>query len=319
VGTILITTDYLAPGDQVDDLLRAAGHRTVHSPAIGRRPEGAMADLLLSADAALIAGESVTAQMLETATSLRVIARSGVGYDSIDVAAATARGIVVCNTPGANKNAVAEMTMALLLMCAKRIGETVDGVKNGTWPRHDTRELRGATLGVIGLGPSGRAVVELARAFGMSVLVSTGHPASDLDVDYVAKDDLLTRSDFVTLHARAQSAGAPIIDRESLAAMKSSAYLINTARGSLVDEPALIDALRCGDIAGAGLDVFACEPVDVDNPLLKMPNVVSLSHLAGQTREARAEASLAAARDIVAVLDRQHPQGAVNTVETAAR
>lgn len=312
MGTILITTDYLEPGDQVDEVFHAAGHRTVHSPATGRRPEGELADLLLSADGALIAGEPVTAQMLESARALRVIARSGVGYDSIDVDAATTRGIVVCNTPGANKNAVAEMTMTLLLMCAKRIGETLDGVRKGTWPRHDTRELRGATLGIIGFGASGRAVAALGTAFGMSVLVSTGHPTSGSEVDYVDRNELLARSDFVTLHARAQSDGEPIIDGPALTAMKSSAYLVNTARGSLVDEPALIDALRLGEIAGAGLDVFAREPIAVDNPLLSMPNVLTLSHLAGQTREARAEASMAAARDIVAVLEGHQPRGAVN-------
>lgn len=312
MGTILITTDYLVPGDEVDQLFHAAGHRTVHSPATGRRADGEMADHLLRCDAALIASEPVTAEMMRPARSLRVIARSGVGYDSIDVNAATALGVVVCNTPGANKNAVAEMTVTLLLMCARRIVETVDGVRTGHWPRHETGELHGATLGIIGLGPSGRAVAELGRAFGMTVLVSTGHPASELDVSYVDTEELFSRSDFVTLHARAQPNGTPIVDRAALAAMKPSAYLVNTARGSLVDEPALVDALRRGEIAGAGLDVFAREPVDTDNPLLSMPNVVSLSHMAGQTRQARTEASLAAARDIVAVLDGRHPRGAVN-------
>ncbi|MBY4208039.1 phosphoglycerate dehydrogenase [Rhodococcus fascians] len=314
MGSILVTTDYLAPGDEVDKFLCAAGHVTVHSAATGHRTAGEMQRLMSAADAALIASEPVTAEMMAAAPYLRVIARSGVGYDSIDVDAATARGIVVCNTPGANKHAVAEMTMTLLLMCAKRIGETMDGVKAGLWPRHDTRELRGATLGIIGLGPIGRAVAELALAFGMSVLVSTGHPDSNLDgVTYAPTEELLRLSDFVTLHARANADGTPVIDRNALASMKQSAYLINTARGTLVDELALIEALQHGQLAGAGLDVFAREPVDVTNPLLTMPNVVSLSHLAGQTREARAEASLAAARDIVAVLEGRTPRGAVNT------
>ena len=120
---ILITTDYLVPGDDIDQLLRSRGHHTIHSPATGARPPGELAELLTSADAALIASEPITAQMLDAASALAVIARTGVGYESIDLDAATQRGVYVCNTPGANRHAVAEMTIALLLICARRIGE----------------------------------------------------------------------------------------------------------------------------------------------------------------------------------------------------
>ncbi|WP_415975766.1 phosphoglycerate dehydrogenase [Rhodococcus sp. 077-4] len=312
MATILITTDYLHPGDDVDALLRVRGHTTVHSPASGTRPAGEMAALLSASDAAIIASEPVTAEMLDAAPSLRVIARSGVGYDSIDVDAATRRGILVCNTPGANRHAVAEMTMALLLMCARRIEETTDGVRNGQWPRHDTRQLRGATLGIIGLGPSARAVIDLARAFGMTILVTTGHPDPGLPVTYADKHELLHDADFVSLHSRATTSGAPIIDADALSAMKPTAYLVNTARGSLVDEKALADALRTGVIAGAALDVFATEPPNPRNPLLCIPTVIATSHLAGQTREARREASVAAANSVIAALADKAAGGTIN-------
>ncbi|GGG25776.1 hypothetical protein GCM10007304_44520 [Rhodococcoides trifolii] len=312
MATILITTDYLHPGDDVDVMLRERGHTTVHSPASGTRPDGEMATLLASSDAAIIASEPVTAEMMDAAPTLRVIARSGVGYDSVDVDAATRRGILVCNTPGANRHAVAEMTIALLLMCARRIGETTEGTRNGHWPRHDTRQLRGATLGIIGLGPSARAVIDLARAFGMTILVSTGHPDPALAVTYVDTRDLLRDADFVSVHSRATTSGSPVIDAVALAAMKPTAYLVNTARGSLVDENALADALRNGVIAGAALDVFTSEPPDPANPLLAMPTVVATSHLAGQTREARVEASVAAANSVIAALAGQPADGTVN-------
>ncbi|KQU28534.1 MULTISPECIES: phosphoglycerate dehydrogenase [unclassified Rhodococcus (in: high G+C Gram-positive bacteria)] len=308
--TVLITTDYLRPGDDVDTMLRAHGHESVHSPATGPRPDGEMAALLAACDAAILASEPVTAAMLDKSPTLRVIARSGVGYDSIDIEAATRNGVLVCNTPGANRHAVAEMTIALLLMCARRIGETTDGVRRGEWPRHDTRQLRGATLGIIGLGPSGRAVADLAHAFGMTVLISTGHPDPELDVTYVDKTTLLRESDFVSLHARA--GGAPVIDAAALAEMKSTAYLVNTARGSMVDENALVDALRGHTIAGAALDVFATEPPDPDNPLLAIPRVVATSHLAGQTREARTDAGTAAAQSVIAALAGRPAAGAIN-------
>jgi phosphoglycerate dehydrogenase-like enzyme len=313
---ILITTDYLVPDDHVDHLLRQHGHDTVHSPATGTRSTGELADLLAHADAALVASEPITASMLDVAPSLKVIARTGVGYDAIDVDAATVRGIYVCNTPGANRHAVAEMTLTLLLTCARRIGETLHGIREGRWPRHDTSELRGSTLGVIGVGPSGRTVVELAHAFGMTIMATTAHPEPTLTdrygVEFVSLDELLVSSDFVTLHARPSPANTHLINARSLAMMKDTAYLVNTARGSLIEETALIDAVRTGQIAGAALDVVDTEPLPVNSPLRDLPNIVITSHLAGQTGEARANASHAAAEDILRVLEGIKPVNAIN-------
>ncbi|WP_415394271.1 phosphoglycerate dehydrogenase (plasmid) [Rhodococcus globerulus] len=304
---ILITTDYLVAGDDVDRMFTDRGHTTTHSPAGGTRPDGELASLLAESDAALVAGEKITGEMISGAPRLAIIARSGVGFDSVDVDAVGANGVVVTNTPGANSNAVAEMALMLMLMCARRAGETTAYIAEGDWPRHDTYELRESTLGIVGFGPSARRLAELATALGMSVVVTTTYPDPELDVRYAELDDLLTVSDFVSLHARATKENTGIVGRRELALMKPTASLINTARGSLVDEDALATALRDGTLAGAGLDVFAVEPLPKDSPLRALPNVVMMSHLGGQTVQARAAASRAAAEDILRVLAGEKP------------
>ena len=308
MSRVLITTDYLVPGDDVDTLLREHGHETVHSPATGpRSPEERLA-LFEGVDGAVVASEPVTAEMLERAASLKVLARSGVGYDSIDLAAAQRHGIRVCNTPGVNHDAVAEMTFGLLLMSARRLLSTVDGVREGRWPRAAGRELRGATLGILGYGPSGRAVARLGVAFGMTVLVSTSHPdPSEPSVRFADRDTVVREADYLSLHARSDGTGRALVGPEQLRAMKPTAVLVNTARGSLVDEDALVEALREGRIAGAALDVVAQEPLPAGSPLRGLDNVLVTSHLAGQTVEARHRAGLAAAQAVVDVLAGREP------------
>lgn len=179
MARILVTTDYLHPGDEVDALLRRNGHQVSYHPAVGTRAADEALTLFDGIAGAIVASEPVTAEMLDKAGELKVIARSGVGYDSIDVAAAAARGIRVCNTPGVNHDAVAELTMALMLMAARRLRAVIDGVRAGESPRQAGHELRGATLALLGYGPSGRAVAQLGAAFGMTVLVHTAHPDPD--------------------------------------------------------------------------------------------------------------------------------------------
>lgn len=305
---VLITTDYLVPGDDVDTLLREHGHETVHSPASGPRPEEERLALFEGVDGAVVASEPVTAEMLERAPSLKVLARSGVGYDSIDLEAAQRHGVRVCSTPGVNHHAVAEMTFGLLLMSARHLLPTVDGVRDGRWPRAAGRELRGATLGIIGYGPGGRAVARLGLAFGMTVLVSTSHPdPGEPAVRFTDRDTVVREADYLSLHARPDGTGRPLVGPGQLRAMKPTAVLVNTARGSLVDEDALAEALREGRIAGAALDVVAQEPLPAGSPLRGLDNVLVTSHLAGQTVEARRRAGLAAARAVVDVLAGREP------------
>jgi D-3-phosphoglycerate dehydrogenase/(S)-sulfolactate dehydrogenase len=308
MSRILVTTDYLHPGDEVDALLRKHGHHVTYSPAVRARGTGEALALLDRVDGAIVASEPITAEMLLRATDLKVIARSGVGYDSIDVAAAAARGIRVCNTPGVNHDSVAELTIALMLMAARRLPAIIDGVRAGRWPRDAGHEVRGATLGILGYGPSGRAVAELGAAFGMTVLVNTAHPdPAFTGVQFVDRETVIAAADYLSLHTRPTPDTHRMIGRDVFRAMKSTAVLINTARGSLVDEDALAQALADGHIAGAALDVVDVEPLPADSPLRGRDDVIITSHLAGQTVEARARAGIAAAHAVIDVLDGRQP------------
>ncbi|QFG22466.1 phosphoglycerate dehydrogenase [Actinomadura sp. WMMB 499] len=312
--TVLVTTDYLAPGDEVDRLLHGAGLRTRHRPLRGTREPADLVAALDGAVGALIANEPMTAEVFARAPSLRAVVRTGVGYDSVDVGAATRAGVSVSNLPGVNAVAVAEYTMGLLLAQARRLVPVAAGVAAGRWPREDGRELRGRTLGLVGYGAAARAVVPLARAFGMAVVCTTGVPAGerrDASVRFADLGELLAEADFVSLHTALTPATRHLIDASALARMKPSAHLINTARGGLVDEPALAAAVRAGRIAGAALDVTETEPLPADGPLRGVPGITVYSHLAGQTAEARRAAGLDGARELVAAL-RGRPRSSLN-------
>jgi len=305
---ILITTDYLHPGDTVDQLLRERGLEPVYSPARGPRTLEERCSLFDGMSGAILASETVTADMLTGAGALQVIARSGVGYDSIDVEAAAARGIRVCNAPGTNHHSVAELTIGLIIMAARRLVEVTAAVRQGHWPREAGHELHGSTLGIIGYGPGGRATANLAVALGMTVLVSTAHPDRDnTAVQFTDLDAVIRDADYLSLHTRGGQSTGKLIDAPRLQAMKPTAVLINAARGSLVDEEALAKALYDGTIAGAALDVLESEPLNGDSPLRGLNNVLITSHLAGQTIEARTRAGLAAAHAVIDVLENREP------------
>ncbi|MFD0309477.1 NAD(P)-dependent oxidoreductase [Streptomyces sp. NPDC127119] len=303
---VLITTDYLRPGDEVDDYLRAAGLETRHVPMVGRRDPEDLVSALDGIDAALVANEPLTAGVLARAPRLRVVVRTGVGYDSIDVEAARRLGVGVSNLPGINANAVAEYTLGLLLASARRLVHSATGVLAGGWPREDGHELRGAILGLVGFGAAARAVVPLARVFGMDVVCSTGVPEGlrgDLAVRFVSFAELLAVSDYVSIHTALTDSTRGMFDAAAFARMKETALLVNTARGAVVDERALADAVRTGGIAGAALDVVTREPLPADSPLRDVDGITVYSHLAGQTAQARRAAGLAGAAELVAALE----------------
>lgn len=303
---VLITTDYLRPGDDVDQFLRHGGLDTVHLPKVSRRDPEQLVAALAEIDAALVANEPLTADVLARAPRLRVIVRTGVGYDSIDVAAAARLGITVSNLPGINANAVAEYTLGLLLAGSRRLVQSAQGVAQGAWPREDGHELRGSTLGLIGYGASARAVVPLARAFGMTVVCTTNVPAqlrSDPAVRFVDLPELLATSDYVSIHTALTERTRCLLDESAFKQMKTTALLVNTARGPIVDEGALVAAVREGEIAGAALDVASEEPLPPGSPLRGVDGIVVYSHLAGQTAEARAAAGRRGAEELVAALE----------------
>ncbi|MEE1939788.1 phosphoglycerate dehydrogenase [Streptomyces sp. TRM 70361] len=311
---ILITTDYLRPGDEVDRYLREHGHTTVHAPLTGRRDPAELVAALDGIDGALVANEPLTADVLSRAPRLRAVVRTGVGYDSIDVAAAEELGITVSNLPGVNAGAVAEYTLGLLLAAARRLVQSATGVAAGGWPREDGHELRGSTLGLIGYGAAARAVVPLAQAFGMRILCTTGVPESERtgsSVEFVGFPELLAASDYVSVHTALTERTRGLLDAAAFRRMKPTAVLVNTARGGVVDEQALADAVRAGEIAGAALDVVSEEPLAADSPLRGVDGIVVYSHMAGQTAEARAAAGRAGAAELLAALEGR-PRFAVN-------
>ncbi|BCJ49862.1 D-glycerate dehydrogenase [Actinoplanes sp. NBRC 14428] len=298
--TILITTDYLTPGDEVDAYLTGLGFTTRHDPMRGpRRPDDLVA-ALAGAEGALIANEPMTEDVLSRAKELRAVVRTGVGYDSVDVAAAARLGITVSNLPGINANAVAEYTIGLLLAQARGLVPMAAGVAAGRWPRTDGHELRGSTLGLIGRGAVAARVAPLAAAFGMRVLCTGELPAP---VTRVTLDELLRDSDYVSVHTALTPRTRHLIDAAALARMKPGAHLINTARGPIVDEAALAEAVRTGRLAGAALDVVDVEPLPERSVLRGVEGIVVYSHMAGQTAEARQAAGLDGARELVAALD----------------
>lgn len=315
---VLIGAPFLSPGDAVDHFLREQGLEPVYAPSPSRRPDDELIRVLRDVDAAIVSADRFPPNVLRAAPRLRAIARVGVGYDAIDLDTATQLGIAVCNMPGVNRDSVAELTMALLLLCARRIPENIDDVRAGSWSRVEGRELRGSTLGIVGYGTIGRAVAALARAFGMTVVAYDKYrePASDQaawsGVSSVRWEELLRVSDYVTLHIFLDAANRRWLDAEKLALMKPSAYLVNTSRGPVVDERALCDALRAGTIAGAALDVVEYEPLSADSPLRQAPNVYITPHLGGVTREARQRAGMGAAENVARILLGGEPRNVVN-------
>lgn len=267
-------------------MLEQAGCEVIPN-TVGRAYRAAeLRQALVGVDAIITGTDELTAEVIAGADRLRTIAKHGVGLDTIDLAAARARGIVVSATPGAIHDSVADLTLALLLALARRIVPAHASVLSGAWRNFPGIELRGKTLGIIGLGRIGQGVALRAQPFGMHVIAHDPFPneafAAAHEIVFVSLPELLARSDVVSLNAAVAAAPTPLLGMAELAAMKPTALLINTARGNLIDEPALAVALRAGHLAGAALDVFSEEPPH-DSPLFELENVLLTPHIAGQT------------------------------------
>jgi len=258
----------------------------------GRRgTQGEIRAIWDAADAIICGAESFDEKMIQgTPSSLKVLSHYGVGVDSIDIEAAKNRGIVVCNTPGANSTSVAEMALALILSLAKHIIPHNTHTKLGEWKRFPIFELEGKTIGIIGFGATGQALAKMIRTFNMEILVYDPYSHDDIakkeGVKKVDLNHLLENSDIISLHAPCTEDTFRIINRESLSLMKETTLLINVARGDLIDEKALYHALKDRQIAGAGLDVYSREPAE-KNKLFALENVVCTPHCAANTFEAR--------------------------------
>ncbi len=271
------------------DLFRERGWEV--DAETGRSPD-ALYEALTDADAIVVrSATQVDAALIARAPKLRVIARAGTGVDNVDLDAASAGGILVVNAPGANSISVAEHAFALILASARNIAQADHHMKEGRWEkkRLTGTELRGKTLGVVGLGRIGRAVVQRGHAFGMRAVAHdpfiAEQVAEDIGVTLLELDDLCAEADFMTLHMPA-TGDRPLFDAARLARCKPTACIVNTARGSLIDEDALVAAIEDGRLGGAGLDVFESEPA-ADRPVTRLPQVVATPHIAGSTREAQ--------------------------------
>ncbi len=270
-----------------------------------------LAATIADADGIMVGLEKVDAGLLATAKRLRVISRFGVGYDSIDIPACTRQRVLVGVVNGANDLSVAEHAMMLMLAVARRTVEMDSSVRAGTWMMQEgrrMRELAGRSVIVVGYGRIGTRVARLCAAFGMKVMVcDPAFPTPRIAADgYEPVTDLLEavpRADVITLHCPLSDSTRHMVDATFLARMKSDAWLINTARGGLVDEAALITALTDGTIEAAGLDVLVQEPPAADNPLFKLPNVVLAPHNAAAPLESYAKMSMRAVRNLLDTLD----------------
>ena len=258
-------------------------------------------------DVLITGAEPVSERVLSASEHLRMIMKHGVGVDNVDLGAATSRHIAVANAPGTNTEAVADLAVGLMLSLLRSVCAAAASTRSGDWKRYIGRELGEMTVGIVGTGRIGAAVARRVRAFGAEILghdvVRNAQLESEYDVRYVPLDTLLTEADIVTLHAPLIPETANMIAREQLESMKPSSFLVNCARGELVDEAALYEHLKSGGIAGAAVDVFATEPPQ-DSPLLTLDNVLATPHIGAYTYEAMATMDRLCAETIIDVLVR---------------
>lgn len=290
------------------EVLKAAGGQITYA-ADGQITREALLAAVPEADALVIrSAHKIDAEVLNAAPKLKIIARAGVGVDNVDIPRATELGIVVVNTPDGNTISTAEHTFGLMLALARNIPQAHESMSAGRWDRklYGGVELRGKTLGLVGFGRIGRAVAKRALAFEMTVIAYdpfiTADLAADLGVTLVSLAELFERSDFISLHALLTPDNREMINRDSLASMKRGVRIIDAARGALINEADLAEALQSGQVAGAALDVYAEEPPKPDNPLLRLPNVVHTPHLAASTEDAQVTVSVDAAQLVVDAL-----------------
>ena len=304
------------------NILKEAGLEVVYKP--GLSPEE-LKNEIAEVDALIIrSGTKVTRDIIEAAKNLKVIGRAGTGLDNVDIQAANEKGIVVMNVPGGNTLSAAEHTLALLFSLARRIPQANLSVKQGLWERKKFMgvELNGKTLGIIGLGRIGSIVAEKALCLKMHVLAYdpfiSPEAAAEKGIELVSLDELFSRSDFITIHTPLTKETYHMIDRSAFEKMKPGVYIINCARGGIIDEEALYEAIVSGKVAGVALDVFEKEPVDPNHPLLKLDQVIATPHLGASTIEAQKVVAVEIAKQVVDYLLYGIVRNAVNVPSISA-
>lgn len=297
------------------EMLRNAGCELVMSEKMGPLPEAELLPLLPGFDAVLASVDQFTARVLRSreAKDLKLISRWGVGYDSIDIPVATEQGIVVAFVPNLLNNAVADYTMSMLCAIARRVHEGHLLMTQGIWKQQWGHDIFGKTLGIIGCGRIGRAVARRARGFDMRVIGFDPTPeGEDSGIEFVSLEEVLRASDFVSVHVALTPETRNLISTPQLGLMKKTAYLINTSRGPVVDEPALALALASHTIAGAALDVFAKEPLPAEHIFRNTPNLLLSPHQCSWAHETGAAVSRAAAEAIIELSQGRRPRWVVD-------
>jgi D-3-phosphoglycerate dehydrogenase len=314
---VVLVTEKIAPRGL--ELLREAGHEVRESLELS---PAQLLEAVRDVEALVIrSATKVTADVIAAAPKLAVVGRAGIGLDNVDVAAATKRGVIVANAPESNVISAAEHAIALLLAQARNIPQAHAALISGRWERSrwEGVELHGKTLGIVGLGRVGSLVARRAAAFGMRLLAYDPYVSSDkgrqLGVELVSLEQLFAESDFVTIHLPKTPETTGLVNRELLAKAKPGLRLVNTARGAIVDEAALAEAIERGQLQGAALDVFAEEPTTA-SPLFSLPNVVVTPHLGASTVEAQDKAGVTIAEQVILALAGQFVPFAVNLPAT---
>lgn len=297
----VLVTDALAP-QGVEILEKANGLEVVNTP--GLSPE-ALLEAIADADGLVIrSGTQVTADVLAAAKQLKVVGRAGIGVDNVDVPAATQKGVVVVNTPEGNNVTTAEHAIALIVALARHIPQATASMKAGLWEKKKFQgtELFNRTLGVVGLGNIGRIVADRARGLGMRVIASdpytSAEAAAKLDFELVSFDELVERADVITVHVPRTKETTGLLGRAAFQRAKPGVLVVNAARGGIVDEEALLEALESGQVGAAALDVFVDEPPASDHPLVQHPNVICTPHLGASTEQAQLNVSVAVAQQV---------------------
>jgi len=309
---LLVTpTSYGKNDPRLKTELEAQVKEVVYNPTGKPLSSAEVAALLPGMDGYIAGLDGIDAQALKAADKLKVIARYGVGVDSVDLAAARAKGIVVTNTPGANSVSVAELALGLMLALARQIPEAVEAVHLGKWPRYAGLSLEGKTVGILGLGAIGKQLARRLAGFDCKLLaydpLMDAAAAGALGVELTSMDEVLRQSHFVSLHLPLLPETRCMVNDEFLGRMRKGSFLVNTSRGEVVDEDALLRALQSGRLKGAGLDAFTTEPPDPKNPLLALPQVIATPHLGAMTDGATSNMGWLAMRDCLAVLEGKEP------------
>jgi len=310
---ILVTpTSYAKNDPRLKTELEQQVGEVIYNPTGKPLPSTEVARLLPGVDGYIAGLDAIDRPALAAADRLKVIARYGVGVDSVDLEAAREKGIVVTNTPGANSVSVAELAIGLMLALARQLPEAIQASRLGKFPRLSGVALEGKTIGILGLGAIGKQLALRMAAFGCRVIAFDPYPdepfARQNRIELLEQDQVIIQSDFLSLHLPLLPETRRLVNRQFLARMKRGAYLINTARGEVVDEEALWEALQSGHLSGAALDALAIEPPDRSNPLLALPNVIITPHLGAQTDGATNHMGWMALEDCLAVLRGEQPE-----------